>query len=81
MRLNEAARKAFKHGDWNHLHIEAIGNHIRTWINGVPAANLINSALSDGFTGLQVHQHKKAGLQVKWRNIRLLDLGTATEFP
>ncbi len=81
MRLNEAARKAFKHGDWNHLHIEAIGSHIRTWINGVPAANLIDSALSEGFIGLQVHQHPKAGLQVKWRNIRILDLGTATEFP
>ncbi len=81
MRLNEAARKAFKHGTWNHLHIEAIGHHIRTWINGVPAANLIDDAIAEGFIGLQVHQHSKAGLQVRWRNIRILDLGTAVEFP
>jgi hypothetical protein len=78
---NEAARKAFKHNEWNKLHIEAIGNSIRTWINGVPAANLIDDVTDRGFIGLQVHQKKTAGVKVKWKNIRIMDLGTATEFP
>ncbi|MCA9435663.1 MAG: DUF1080 domain-containing protein, partial [Candidatus Omnitrophica bacterium] len=37
---NEPARKAFKQNDWNHYRIVAIGDSIKTWINGVPAADL-----------------------------------------
>ncbi|MCF6268950.1 MAG: DUF1080 domain-containing protein [Melioribacteraceae bacterium] len=81
LRNNEAARKALKHGEWNKYHIEAIGNSIRTWVNGVPAANLIDSVTDEGFIALQVHSMKIAGVKVKWRNIRILDLGTTTEFP
>ncbi|VAX23176.1 Putative secreted glycosyl hydrolase [hydrothermal vent metagenome] len=81
MKNNEAARKAFKHGEWNKYHIEAIGNSIRTWINGVPAANLVDSMTSEGFIALQVHGSKKSGIKVRWRNIRILDLGTTNEFP
>mgnify|MGYP005855819489 CR=1 FL=1 len=81
LRNNEAARKAFKKNDWNTLHIEAIGDHIRTWLNGVPAANLIDSMTAEGFIALQVHSSKKAGQQVKFRNIRILDVGPTTNFP
>jgi len=81
LRHNEAARNAFKNGEWNKLHIEAIGNSIRTWLNGVPCANLVDSMTAEGFIGLQVHQRPKGGIQVKWRNIRILDLGTTTEYP
>ena len=81
LKFNEAARKAFKQGEWNKYHIEAVGSSIRTWINGVPAANLIDGMTAEGFIALQVHSHKKGGLEVKWRNIRILDLGTVSEFP
>jgi len=81
LRNNEAARKAFKHNEWNRLHIEAIGSSIRTWLNGVPAANLNDSMTAEGFIALQVHQMKTAGVKVKWKNIRIMDLGTTTEFP
>jgi len=81
LRFNEPARRAFKHGEWNKLHIEAIGNSIRTWLNGVPAANLRDSMTREGFIALQVHARPKSGIQVKWRSIRILDLGTLTEWP
>ena len=81
LRNNEAARNAFKHEEWNKYHIEAIGNSIRTWINGVPASNLEDSMTSTGFIALQVHGMKTAGVEVKWRNIRIMDLGTLSEFP
>lgn len=81
LRNNEAARNAFKHEEWNKYHIEAIGNSIRTWINGVPASNLEDSMTSTGFIALQVHGMKTAGVEVKWRNIRIMDLGTMSEFP
>ena len=73
---NEAARKAIKRGEWNHLRIEAIGDSIKTWLNGVPAADLKDSMTASGFIGLQVHgTRSKEPLQVRWRNIRIKDLG------
>ena len=38
-----SAQKAFKSGEWNKARIEAIGNSIRTWVNGVPCANLLDN--------------------------------------
>jgi hypothetical protein len=73
---NEAARKAFKGGEWNHLRIECRGDMIKTWINGVPAAELHDSATPSGFIGLQVHavKDRKEPLEVRYREIRLKEL-------
>lgn len=72
--LNPAAQKVFKQGSWNSLYIECIGNHIRTWLNGIPAASLVDSLTHSGFIGLQVHaitNPADAGKQVRWRNFKL----------
>ena len=72
---NEPARKAFKNGQWNHFRIEAIGDSIKTWINGTPAADLVDSMTPTGFIGLQVHATKaERPLHVRWRNIRIHNL-------
>lgn len=68
------AQRAFKNGEWNHYRIEAKGERIRTWVNGVPAADLYDAMTSCGFIALQVHSAKTAGLRVKWRNVRIKDL-------
>ena len=70
---NPDARKAYSDG-WNKMRIEAFGNSIRTWINGIECSNLLDDADADGFIALQVHAVPKEqeGLQVKWRNIRIL---------
>ncbi|MCX7044357.1 MAG: DUF1080 domain-containing protein [Candidatus Sumerlaeota bacterium] len=36
---NKAAGKAYKQTDWNKYRIEAIGDTIKTWVNGVPATD------------------------------------------
>lgn len=73
---NFPAQKAFKRDGWNHYHVEAIGNSLRTWINKIPAAKLIDNVDASGFIGLQVHgvgnDPTKAGIQVKWKNIRIM---------
>ena len=69
-----AARKAFKQKQWNLYRIEAIGDRIRTWVNGVPAADLKDDMTSTGFIALQVHGSKQADKKIKWRNIRIQDL-------
>lgn len=73
---NPAGRKAFKNNQWNKVRVEAIGNSIRTWINGVPCADIIDDLTKEGFFALQVHDIKndpaKNGIKVMWRNIRIL---------
>lgn len=72
---NEPARRAFKSGQWNHFRIEAVGNSIKTWINGVPAADLVDSMTKTGFIALQVHStESKEPFYVRWQNIRIIDL-------
>ena len=74
MELNPGAKMAFKNGEWNHYHIECIGNSIRTWVNGVPAANLVDSMTHKGFIALQVHaipDFSHAGEEIRWKNIRI----------
>jgi hypothetical protein len=75
---NEPARTAFKKGDWNHFRIECRGESIKTWINGVPAADLKDGLTPKGFIALQVHgvgKHpERAGLKVRWKNIRIKEL-------
>ena len=72
---NPGARKAFKQNDWNHYRIEAIGDTLKTWINDVPAAFLVDDWTASGFIGLQVHsigEDDEAGTEIKWRNLRIL---------
>ena len=73
---NPAAQKAFKQNDWNNYRIEAIGDTIKTWINGVPAAYLIDDMDASGFFGFQVHDigddKEKEGIQVIWKNIKII---------
>ena len=75
----DAARKAFKMGQWNTFRVEAIGNSIRSWVNGVPVANVIDDLTAKGFIALQVHSvgndAAKAGQTVRFRNIRVMTQG------
>lgn len=74
LNLNPAGQKAFKQGQWNQARIECIGNSIRTWVNGIPAAHLIDDVTAKGFIALQVHSignKNDDGRQISWRNIRI----------
>lgn len=74
MDANPKGKTAFKKGEWNKYRIECIGSSIRTWVNGVPTASLIDDLTPSGFIALQVHSIGKddqPGKQIKWRNIRI----------
>lgn len=72
---NSKGQNAFVPGQWNHYRIEAIGNNIRTWINNVQCANLVDNTTAEGFIAFQVHGIGKntelEGKQVKWKNIKI----------
>ena len=71
--LNEKAKSVYKQDQYNHIRIEAIGNETRTWINGVPAAYVVDTIDASGFIGLQVHSINDAedGKKVYFKNINI----------
>jgi hypothetical protein len=75
---NEEAMEAFKSGEWNAYRIEATGDRIRTWVNGVPVSEVVDGLDRSGFIGLQVHSADEAGLEVRWRDLWLKELPPST---
>lgn len=72
---NKKGSMAFNVGTWNHVRIEAIGASLRTWINGVQCANLLDDLTADGFIGLQVHSIRdeaQVGKTIRWKNIKII---------
>lgn len=73
-----AAKSAFRRGQWNKYRVLCVGKSIKTWVNDVPTADLVDdkSGKSCGFIGLQVHGIAKGTgpYEVRWRNIYLKDL-------
>ena len=83
--LNPAGKAAFKLGQWNHYRIECVGNSIRTWLNGIPVAYLLDDMTPNGIIALQVHaigKDDQPGKQIKWKNIKIKTTDVkATETP
>lgn len=74
LEYNPAGKNAFKVNQWNKYRIESIGNTLRTWVNGIPTAHVIDDETASGFIALQVHsigKNAQAGKQIRWRNIRI----------
>ena len=72
---NPQMSSAFKPGAWNKVRIEAFGPSLRTWLNGIPCANVLDAQNASGFIALQVHsigREDQVGKSVRWRNIRIL---------
>jgi hypothetical protein len=55
------------------LTIQAVGNVVKTWVNGVPVAHWVDDGtFAKGFFGLQIHKGKSG--KVLWKNVRVKEL-------
>jgi len=79
--FTDQGRPLFKQGDWNKVRVEAIGDSIKTTLNGEPRASIKDSLTATGFIALQVHsigkEKDKDGTQVRWRNLRIQEVSAA----
>ncbi len=73
LHANPAARRAFRPGEWNRFRVVATGPIIRTWINGVPAAEIFDAESRSGHIGFQVHDVGPLAepLEIRFRNARI----------
>ncbi|MFK8114962.1 MAG: DUF1080 domain-containing protein [Rubripirellula sp.] len=73
LKEHQAARDALDRTGWNRLTIQAKGNVVKTWINGVPVAHWIDDGTyAKGFFSLQIHKGNKG--KVLWKNVRVKEL-------
>jgi Domain of Unknown Function (DUF1080) len=83
--LDPGAQKAFHLHAFNKVKVECFRNNIRTWINGQPAAYLVDTFDKKGFIGLQVHAISKpedAGKKIYFKNIRIMSISKPSpDFP
>jgi hypothetical protein len=78
MDLNASAQNAYKPGEYNHFKIECIRNEIKTWVNGIACADVIDTIDNRGFIALQVHNVTKqelSGKKVWFKNIIIQTAG------
>lgn len=66
---NDAARAAFRVGEWNRYRIECRGPRIRSFVNDVPCTDFEDTADPSGHLMFQVHSGEST--TVSWRNCRI----------
>jgi Domain of Unknown Function (DUF1080) len=68
----DAAKAAFKKGEWNKYRIVVKGDHYRSWVNGVVAADFTQPGDPEGYIGFQVHGIKTGTgpFSARWRNVK-----------
>lgn len=70
----EPRRKLVAPDTWYTLKIRAAGDHIRTWLDGEPIADLRDGARAGGFIALQVHgvnDASQVGAEIAFKDIEL----------
>lgn len=72
---NQEGRRANRLGEWNKGRIEAVGTHLRTFVNGVLCSDVIDDMDASGIIALQSHaaygNPLMVGAEARWRNIRI----------
>jgi len=75
LECNPKAKLAYRPEAWNKFRVEAIGNNIRVWLNGVLTADIIDDMTASGFIALQVHGIEndvtKSGKIIRFRKLRI----------
>lgn len=72
----DAAKAAFKKGEWNHYRIVVQGDHYQSFVNGVKTADFKQPGDPEGHIGFQVHGIKAGSgpYKVCWKNVKLKTL-------
>lgn len=60
-----------KVGEWNKLRLRVQGNHVQTWLNGVPMADLEDELIGKVSGQLMLQIHDGNDIKVLWRNFQL----------
>ena len=72
--IPDEKESVLKEGEWNTLRLRVEGNHVQTWLNGVPMADLHDDLIGNTPGRLMLQIHDGNDIKVLWRNFRLKQL-------
>ena len=66
---------ALRMGEWNEMRVRVVGPRGTTWINGVQMVDLTDEKIGEATGHIALQIHDGGGIRVRWRNLRVVDLG------
>ena len=66
---------ALRMGAWNTMRVRAVGGRVTTWLNGTRMVDFEDEQIGAGEGSIALQIHDGGGIKVRWRNIRVVDLG------
>jgi hypothetical protein len=58
-------------GEWNTMRVRAVGDHVKTWLNGVEMIELTDQKVGEASGQIALQIHDGGGIKVRWRDIRI----------
>ncbi len=74
VKIPDEKENILKMGEWNQLKVKVVGDHVKTWLNGVQMVDFKDEKIgkADGVIALQIHSG--GGIKVSWKNILIREL-------
>ena len=72
--IPDEKEEILKEGEWNTLRLRVEGNHIQTWLNGEPMADIEDELIGRTPGRLMLQIHDGNDIKVLWRNFQLTQL-------
>ena len=63
-------------GEWNTLRVRGVGDRVTTWLNGTRMVDFEDDRIGAGDGSIALQIHDGGGIRVRWRNLRIVDLGS-----
>ena len=74
VQIPEEKEGILKEHEWNTLRLRVEGDHVQTWLNGEPMADITDEKIGDVTGRLMLQIHDGNNIIVKWRNFNLTTL-------
>ena len=72
--IPDEKESVLREGEWNSLRLLVEGDHVRTWLNDVPMADLHDALIGSKTGQVMLQIHDGNDIRVIWRNIRIKTL-------
>lgn len=66
---------ALRMGEWNEMKIRVVGDHVQSWLNGTPMVDFHDEKIGQANGSIALQIHDGGGIKVRWRNLRIEQLG------
>ena len=66
-----------KMGDWNLMRIIVANDKVTTWLNGQEMVSIKDTKIGQGKGAIALQIHDGGGIKVRWRNLKVREIGAA----